>query len=150
MERASVLVLVQIAAHAVNDAPGIPPMSGDEFVCALLHALLVFRSSTQEAEHLLSPAPTVAAAGHVRKCWLRHGKPRTMKQSRLMSLVEALINVAVGFGLAVLTQIMIFPLFGLGVSLVQNLQIGAIFTAVSILRSYTLRRLFEWIRVGRA
>lgn len=73
-----------------------------------------------------------------------------MKQSRLMSLVEALINVAVGFGLAVLTQIMIFPLFGLGVSLVQNLQIGAIFTAVSILRSYTLRRLFEWIRVGRA
>jgi hypothetical protein len=67
-----------------------------------------------------------------------------------MSLVEALINVAVGFGLAVLTQMMIFPLFGLGVSLVQNLQIGAIFTAVSILRSYALRRLFEWIRVGRA
>jgi hypothetical protein len=73
-----------------------------------------------------------------------------MKQSRLMSLVEALTNVVVGFGLAVLTQIMIFPLFGLGVSLVQNLQIGAIFTAVSILRSYALRRLFEWIRVGRA
>lgn len=73
-----------------------------------------------------------------------------MKQSRVMSLVEALINVAVGFGLAVLTQMMIFPLFGLGVSLVQNLQIGAIFTAVSILRSYALRRLFEWIRVGRA
>lgn len=73
-----------------------------------------------------------------------------MKQSRLMSLVEALINVAVGFGLAVLTQIMIFPLFGLAVSLGQNLQIGAIFTALSILRSYALRRLFEWIRVGRA
>lgn len=73
-----------------------------------------------------------------------------MKQSRLMSLVEALINVAVGFGLAVLTQMMIFPIFGLAVSLGQNLQIGAIFTAVSILRSYALRRLFEWIRVGRA
>jgi hypothetical protein len=72
-----------------------------------------------------------------------------MKQSRLMSLVEALTNVAVGFGLAVLTQVMIFPLFGLAVSLGQNLQIGAIFTAVSILRSYALRRLFEWIRVGR-
>lgn len=67
-----------------------------------------------------------------------------------MSLVEALTNVTAGFGLAVLTQMMIFPLFGLGVSLVQNLQIGAIFTAVSILRSYALRRLFEWIRVGRA
>lgn len=73
-----------------------------------------------------------------------------MKQSRLMSLVEALINVAVGFGLAVLTQMAVFPFFGLAVSLGQNLQIGAIFTAVSILRSYALRRLFEWIRVGRA
>jgi hypothetical protein len=72
-----------------------------------------------------------------------------MKQSRLMSLIEALINVAVGFGLAVLTQIAIFPLFGLGVSLGQNLQIGAIFTAMSILRSYALRRLFEWIRPRR-
>jgi hypothetical protein len=67
-----------------------------------------------------------------------------------MSLIEAIANVAVGFGVAVLTQMMIFPLFGLAVSLGQNLQIGAIFTAVSILRSYTLRRLFEWIRVGRA
>lgn len=73
-----------------------------------------------------------------------------MKQSRLMSLVEATTNVAIGFGLAVLTQIMILPLFGLAVSLAQNLQIGAAFTAVSILRSYALRRLFEWIRIRRA
>ena len=34
------------------------------------------------------------------------------KQSRRMSLVEALVNVAVGFGVAVATQAIVFPLFG--------------------------------------
>ena len=69
-----------------------------------------------------------------------------MKQSRLMSLAEAIANVAVGFGVAVLAQIVVFPLFGLDVSFSDNLTIGAIFTGVSIVRAYTLRRLFEALR----
>jgi len=69
-----------------------------------------------------------------------------MRQSRRMSLLESLINVAVGYGVAVLAQVMIFPLFGLEVALSDNLAIGAIFTAISIVRSYTLRRVFEEIR----
>ena len=68
-----------------------------------------------------------------------------MKQSRRMSLVEALANVAVGFGVAVATQAIVFPLFGLR-SLADNLTIGAIFTGASIARSYALRRAFEAIR----
>lgn len=64
-----------------------------------------------------------------------------------MSLVEAVTNVVVGFGVAVLTQILVFPLFGLHVSLADNLAIGAAFTTASIARSYLLRRLFEGIRV---
>lgn len=67
-----------------------------------------------------------------------------------MSLVEAVANVMVGFGLAVLTQTIVFPLFGLSTSIEQNLQIGAIFTAVSIVRSFTLRRLFEALRTRHA
>ncbi len=35
-----------------------------------------------------------------------------MKQSRLMSLTEAIANLAVGYGVAVVTQILIFPIFG--------------------------------------
>ena len=69
-----------------------------------------------------------------------------MKQSRRMSLLEALTNVAVGYGIAVVTQILVFPLFGLHVTLAQNMMIGAIFTVVSIVRSYALRRAFEAIR----
>src|SRR5690606_5403099 len=71
----------------------------------------------------------------------------TMKQSRTMSLVEAIANVAVGYGIAVLTQILIFPVFGLHTTLAQNLKMGAVFTVVSIARSFALRRLFEAIRV---
>lgn len=71
-----------------------------------------------------------------------------MKQSRLMSLVEAATNVVVGYGVAVATQILIFPIFGLHTTLAQNLKLGLIFTLVSIARSYALRRLFEGIRVA--
>lgn len=70
-----------------------------------------------------------------------------MKQSRLMSMVEAITNVIVGYGVAVVTQILIFPIFGLHATLAQNLQMGLLFTGVSIIRSFLLRRLFEAILV---
>jgi len=72
-----------------------------------------------------------------------------MRQSRRMSMAESLTNVAVGYGIAVATQIAVFPLFGLEVRLSDNLVIGAVFTIVSIIRSYSLRRLFEAIRVRK-
>ena len=68
-----------------------------------------------------------------------------MRQSRLMSLVEALTNV-VGYGIGVAMQTVLFPVFGFSVTLRQNLAIGLVFTAVSIARSYTIRRLFEVFR----
>ena len=66
-----------------------------------------------------------------------------MKQSRLMSLVEAVANVVFGYGVAVVTQILIFPVFGLHTTLAQNLKMGAVFTMVSLARSFAMRRLFE-------
>jgi hypothetical protein len=72
------------------------------------------------------------------------------KQSRRMSLVEAIANVGVGFCVALLTQIIVFPLFGLVVSLGENLAIGGLFTLASIARSYALRRVFEAIRAHNA
>lgn len=69
-----------------------------------------------------------------------------MNQSRRLSLIEATTNVAVGYALAVTTQIVAFPWFGLQVSLSDNLAIGAVFVGVSLIRSYTLRRLFERLR----
>lgn len=70
-------------------------------------------------------------------------------QSRLSSFIEAIANVAIGYAIAVATQVAVFPLFGIETRVSDTLAIGAIFTAVSILRSYALRRLFERIKTGR-
>jgi hypothetical protein len=69
-----------------------------------------------------------------------------MRQSRVMSFVEAVANVLVGYGLGVGIQVVVFPVFGLAVSFRQNLAIGLVFTAVSIVRSFALRRMFEAVR----
>ena len=66
-----------------------------------------------------------------------------MTQSRRMSLIEAITNVAVGYALAVASQIVVFPWFGVQASLGENLALGGVFTCISLLRSYALRRLFE-------
>jgi len=64
-------------------------------------------------------------------------------QSRRMSLVESVANVVVGYLVALWAQIIVFPALGIAVSLNQNLLIGIIFTAVSLARSYCMRRLFN-------
>lgn len=70
-----------------------------------------------------------------------------MRQSRAMSMIEAITNVAVGYVLAVAAQLALFPAFGLSVGLPETLQIGAAFTALSLARGYALRRLFDrWSR----
>lgn len=70
-------------------------------------------------------------------------------QSRLMSLVEAGANVTVGFTVALATQLVVFPVFGLEATLGENFAIGGVFTAVSVVRSYLLRRAFEALRIRR-
>ena len=66
-----------------------------------------------------------------------------MTQPQRMSFAEAIANVVVGYALAVATQIVVFPWFGLRPSLGENLALGGVFVGISLLRSYALRRLFE-------
>ena len=69
-----------------------------------------------------------------------------MKQSRMMSMIEAITNVLVGYALAIVTQIVVFPWFGIEAALHEHLAIGTAFVAISLARSYLLRRLFEVMR----
>lgn len=66
-----------------------------------------------------------------------------MSQTRLGSLIESLLNVAIGYWVALLSQLVILPMYGVHVPLSTNLAIGAWFTAISIVRSYALRRWFN-------
>ncbi len=64
-------------------------------------------------------------------------------QTRMQSFIESVANVAIGYLVAIASQIAIFPLFGIHVSLSSQLSIGAFFTVISIVRSYLVRRLFN-------
>lgn len=69
-----------------------------------------------------------------------------MKQSRLMSLVEATTNTLIGWGISVIVgQTVIYPYFGYEVTVMDNMGMTAAFVAVSLARSYLFRRLFEWM-----
>jgi hypothetical protein len=65
------------------------------------------------------------------------------RQSRGMSLFEAVANVLVGFLLALAAQLILFPRCGIATSFRTNLAISAFFTILSIIRSFLLRRIFE-------
>jgi hypothetical protein len=69
------------------------------------------------------------------------------KQTRRASMIESLLNVAIGYGVALASQIIVFPWFGIHIGLSENIAIGVIFTVISIGRSFAVRRLFEAMRV---
>jgi membrane protein implicated in regulation of membrane protease activity len=66
-----------------------------------------------------------------------------MTQSRLESLIESVVNILIGYCIALASQLILFPLFSIHISLSTNLQIGAWFTVISLIRSYALRRWFN-------
>ena len=66
-----------------------------------------------------------------------------MNQTRLQSLFEVVFNTLVGFLVALLSQIVIFPLFDILIPLSTNLWISFWFTVISIIRGYIIRRLFN-------
>jgi high-affinity nickel permease len=65
-------------------------------------------------------------------------------QTRWQSMIETCISTAVGFLIALLTQLIVFHLYSISAPLSTNLQITAIFTVVSIARGYLIRRFFNW------
>lgn len=65
-------------------------------------------------------------------------------QSRLDSLMEAMVNVAIGLIISTIANALIIPaVLGVTMTLTQNLLISIAFTIISIARSYAIRRLFN-------
>ena len=58
-------------------------------------------------------------------------------------MVEAFLNTLTGYIISVIAQVLLFPACGVQLGLAENMQIVAIFTAISIVRSYFWRRLFN-------
>jgi hypothetical protein len=66
-----------------------------------------------------------------------------MSQSRAWSLVESWANVAVGFGVNWIANLLVLPWFGFAISGRQAALMGCVFTVISVTRSYALRRAFN-------
>lgn len=64
-------------------------------------------------------------------------------QSKLNSFIESLTNILIGYIIAILSQLAIFPLFSINIPLSDNLLIGLYFTLISLIRSYIIRRYFN-------
>lgn len=64
-------------------------------------------------------------------------------QLKRHSLLEAITNILVGYSVNVAANFVIFPLWGWTITIKQNIEIGIIYTVISIIRSYCLRRLYN-------
>lgn len=62
-----------------------------------------------------------------------------------MSATESATNVAIGYLVSVAANIIVLPAFGYNVTIADSFAIGLAFTAISLARSYILRRVFNRI-----
>lgn len=67
-------------------------------------------------------------------------------QSKGMSWIEAIVNIAVGYAIAVAMNYYILGWWGFDIDLQASSDIALIFTVVSVFRSYLMRRIFNRIR----
>lgn len=67
-------------------------------------------------------------------------------QTRLGSAIETGANIIIGFAINFVANLTIFPLFGVPLSANTAFLVGLVFTGISIVRSYVLRRVFNSIK----
>ena len=64
-------------------------------------------------------------------------------QTKRQSLIETLTSVFVGWLIGVILNLTVLPLFYYNITVVDSLWVSLIFTAVSVIRSYAIRRFFN-------
>ena len=77
------------------------------------------------------------------------GEKMSIGQGKKGSLVESIVQVLTGWGVAIITQLIVYPLMNIEVSISQNVWISMIFIAVGFVKQYYVRRLFELsVKIG--
>ena len=64
-------------------------------------------------------------------------------QTKLESFIESFTNILIGYIVALISQLIIFPFFDIHINFTDNLLIGLYFTIISLIRSYMIRRFFN-------
>ena len=66
-----------------------------------------------------------------------------MKQNKKGSALETLVNILIGYWFSFFANMMILPYFGFDVTMKQNVLIGSLFTIISVIRQFSVRRTFN-------
>ena len=64
-------------------------------------------------------------------------------QTKRQSLIETLTSVFVGWLIGVILNMLVLPLFDYDITVVDSLWVSLIFTVVSVIRGYIIRRWFN-------
>ena len=64
-------------------------------------------------------------------------------QSKKGSLAESFVNICIGITIGFLSNIIVLPAFGYNVTLSDATAISLVFTVISFIRSYSVRRVFN-------
>ena len=64
-------------------------------------------------------------------------------QTKRQSLIETLTSVFVGWLIGVILNLTILPLFDYNITVVDSLLVSLIFTVISVVRGYLIRRFFN-------
>lgn len=67
-------------------------------------------------------------------------------QTKRISLIEAIVSTLIGFIVSLIVQLIIYPIMDIKATIEQNLTITTVFTIVSIVRGYLVRRFFNKIK----
>ena len=71
-------------------------------------------------------------------------------QSRLHSIAETISNLVAGFFIQLVIYLWVLPKFmGITITPRQSVDLYIIFTVISVLRQYVVRRMFNWVDVRR-
>lgn len=68
-------------------------------------------------------------------------------QSKLHSMIEIVVSYIIGFAIAFFTQYLLLNALGFHASAKESFWITVVFTIISMIRSYFVRRMFNWFHV---
>lgn len=68
-------------------------------------------------------------------------------QSKLDSLLESVTNILIGFTVATISNFIVLPMFGYNVTPGDSIAIAVVFTVISLVRSYVIRRIFNKLKI---
>ena len=65
-------------------------------------------------------------------------------QTKKQSAIEAFMNILFGYSVNFTANMFILPMFGFDISVKQNMFLGILYTLISFVRSYVIRRYYNW------